>query len=150
MQTDTTKKVAAAIVTSEKALEALVELLADNLSELDYTAEAVNAFGASVKKHLPKGTKPNVMNMVNACHMAGADRKVSYWFVQGLAICKDPSIIPHLNKLYGQSDRQAKANSNKPKKTKIQQAFDSVSKTIEKLGLTKAQRDALAEMIKGI
>lgn len=133
MQTDTTKKVAAAIVTSEKALEALVELLADNLSELDYTAEAVNAFGASVKKHLPKGTKPNVMNMVNACHMAGADRKVSYWFVQGLAICKDPSIIPHLNKLYGQSDRQAKANASKEEKSEAQALFELVTKRLEKM-----------------
>lgn len=148
MQNDTTKLVANAIVENEKSLEALVDLLAANLSELDYTAEAVNAFGASVKKHLPKGTKPNVMNMVNACHMAGADRKVSYWFVQGLAICKDPSIIPHLNKLYDQSTRQAKANALKEEKSEAQALFELVTKRMEKMD--KKQANAFKKLIKAL
>jgi hypothetical protein len=145
---DTTKLVAIAIVENEKSLEALVDLLAANLSDLDYTAEAVNAFAEGVRKHLPKGMKPNVMNMVNACHMAGADRKVSYWFVQGLKICKDPSIIPHLNKLYDKSNRQAKANALKEEKSEAQALFDLVSKRLEKMD--KKQSNAFKKLIKAI
>jgi hypothetical protein len=146
------KKVADAIVANDIAFNELVDILADALPELDYTLEAVSAFAKSVKGFLPKGDKPNIGNIVNACHMAGADRKVAFWFTcqKGLGLCKDPSVIPHLDKLYGKSKRQENANSKKTKKTKIQQAFDSVSKTIDKLGLNKAQRDALAELIKGI
>ena len=143
MNTTNAKTVANAIVANEKTFDELVEILATALPELDYTLEAVAGFAKSVKGFIPKGLKPNVGNIVNACCAAGGDRKVAFWFTKGLGICKDPSIIPHLDKLYGQSKRQAKANASKTEKTEVEKAVDY----IEKLGMSANQLTELAKII---
>ena len=144
------KKVAAAIVTSEKAYDELVDLLASTLSELDYESEVVNAFAKDVKKGFPAKFKPSVGMMVAACHEAGADRKVTYWFVgeKGLNICKDPSVIPHLDALYGKSNRQAKANAAKEEKSEAEALFELVTKRLEKMD--KKQSAAFKKLIKAL
>lgn len=148
MNTSNAKNVAQAITDNEKTFNKLVELLADTLPTLDYTLEAVAGFAKSVKGFIPKGIKPNVGNVVNACCAAGADRKVAFWFTKGLGICKDPSIIPHLDKLYTKSTRQAKANAQKEEKSEAQILFELVTKRMEKMD--KKQADAFRKLIKAI
>ena len=143
MSNTNAKTVANAIVANDKTFNELVELLATALLELDYTLEAVAGFAKSVKGFIPKDVKPNIGNIVNACYMAGADRKVAYWFTcqKGLGLCKDPSVIPHLDKLYGKSKRQS--TSGKDKKSEIEKAVDY----IEKLGMSANQLTELSKII---
>ncbi len=144
------KEVASAIVTSQEALDKLVDLLASTFSEMDYESEVVNAFAKEVKKSFPPKFKPSVGMMVAACHQAGADRKVTYWFVgeKGLGLCKDPSVIPHLDALYGKSTRQAASNATKEEKSDAQILFELVSKRMEKMD--KKQVNEFKKLIKGI